>query len=828
MKRTLGLKVLSLVFVAVICTSTAWAKTVTLSWDASPSAVTGYKVYYDTTATAVLDGTGATEGDSPIDVGNVLTYVIHGLADDAEHHFAVTAYDASGNESTYSNTVFSPPVGDSGGSGNNPPTLDPIGTKTVAEGTQLTFTISATDPNNDPLSYSASDLPDGSTFNPATRSFDWTPEFLPSENTRVFPVTFKVSDGVAEDSEVVTINVVNINREPILDPIGQQVLAEGDIYNLVISATDPDGDPLTYSATPLPSGAVFIPSTRSFSWIPENNQAGSYRVVFTASDGSLNDSETVEFVVEGANHPPVISGDAATSVTATTNYSFTPAASDPDGDSLVFSITNRPEWLAFSTETGTLSGLPGVTQVGSYVNIILSVSDGTASSSLPPFSIDVIANTYQDPDGQDVVDDPGDSPGEGSEWVDTDGDQISDIDDLDDDNDGIADLQDGFPLDATRSDWTISATTSAGGFLTPEGETSVAYAGFQRYQLTPMTGYYIGDLLVDQVSVGAIAVYDFADVRAHHTISARFSPIPVGLSCDPSVPGLMCVGRVDGGDVRTNLVDGKPKQDLDYQFRVVLRDPDLAEQNTVFLHLDGYRYAMDSEGGTVSAGADYTFTTRLGPAFSHRFYFSAEDPSGYQLWRYPQDGDLPGPTVELLNGRNLSGIAAAINGEGLNASQVFDGGNVYRWIAGGGTEGAFELTGSGAPITSGEGYVLKRLADPTLTDFRVYSDISDSTYEIPVKPGWNLISNPYGGNVRLADVKLRVGGADPELWLDAAESNLLQDGIYSYLGTDWGDQNEFSSAVGEHTATLIPWIGYWIYLNPTEQEASLVIPKPLQ
>ena len=91
-----------------------------------------------------------------------------------------------------------------------------------------------------------------------------------------------------------------------------------------------------------------------------------------------------------------------------------------------------------------------------------------------------------------------------------------------------------------------------------------------------------------------------------------------------------------------------------------------------------------------------------------------------------------------------------------------------------------------------------------------------------------MISNPYGGNVQLADIKLQIGDAAPVSWLIAARESLLVDVIYSYLGTDWGNKDEFSSAAGDDSATLIPWIGYWVYLNPTEQEASLIITKPLQ
>ncbi len=67
----------------------------------------------------------------------------------------------------------------------------------------------------------------------------------------------------------------------------------------------------------------------------------------------------------------------------------------------------------------------------------------------------------------------------------------------DDDNDGVADIYDGAPLDASSSAWSILAQAEAGGYISPEGETYLAYGESQSYQLTPMAGYYVKDLLVN-------------------------------------------------------------------------------------------------------------------------------------------------------------------------------------------------------------------------------------------------------------------------------------------------------------------------------------------
>jgi len=87
--------------------------------------------------------------------------------------------------------------------------------------------------------------------------------------------------------------------------------------------------------------------------------------------------------------PPTISGTPATSVTVGATYRFQPSASDPNGDALAFSITNRPSWATFNTTNGLLTGQPTLANVGTFSNIKISVSDGTTTVSLPVFAITV-------------------------------------------------------------------------------------------------------------------------------------------------------------------------------------------------------------------------------------------------------------------------------------------------------------------------------------------------------------------------------------------------------------------------------------------------------
>lgn len=95
--------------------------------------------------------------------------------------------------------------------------------------------------------------------------------------------------------------------------------------------------------------------------------------------------------VSNGTPPPTISGTPAAQVTAGQAYSFRPTASGPSGMALTFSVQNLPPWAAFSTSTGALTGTPSSSYVGNFPNIVISVSDGAASASLPAFAIQVNA-----------------------------------------------------------------------------------------------------------------------------------------------------------------------------------------------------------------------------------------------------------------------------------------------------------------------------------------------------------------------------------------------------------------------------------------------------
>ena len=96
---------ISAIVALLSCFSTpVYSMDVTLGWD-TDSRVDGYKLYYKARSSGPpYNGTGAAEGDSPVDVGWVSEFTLRALSDDEVYYFVATAYNDLG-ESGYSNEV---------------------------------------------------------------------------------------------------------------------------------------------------------------------------------------------------------------------------------------------------------------------------------------------------------------------------------------------------------------------------------------------------------------------------------------------------------------------------------------------------------------------------------------------------------------------------------------------------------------------------------------------------------------------------------------------------------------------------------------------------
>jgi hypothetical protein len=277
------------------------------------------------------------------------------------------------------------------------PTISGAPATTATVGQTYTFAPVGDDANDDTLTFTIQNKPAWLTFTPSTGHVSGTPATANIGSTGAIVIV--VSDGQATAQLQFTITVQAApttppaNRPPTITGTPATSVTAGNSYTFSPVGSDPDGNTLIYSIQNQPSWASFSTTTGRLTGRPTTANVGtSGSIRISVSDGTASvslASFTIQ-VVAPANRAPTISGTPSLSINVLTAYSFQPSASDADGNTLTFSIQNRPAWATFSTSTGRLSGTPALTDVATFSNIIISVSDGTASVSLPAFSLAVL------------------------------------------------------------------------------------------------------------------------------------------------------------------------------------------------------------------------------------------------------------------------------------------------------------------------------------------------------------------------------------------------------------------------------------------------------
>ncbi len=251
---------------------------------------------------------------------------------------------------------------------NDPPVLTSSLTAQATEDVLFTYTATATDAENSPLTFTFSDY--SGWLIPSGNQISGTP----AEGITSGSFTITVSDGSLVYSGVVTVTVGLINDPPVLTSSMTAQGTEDILFTYTATATDPENSPLTFTFSDYPDWLT--PSGNQISGTPtEGITSGSFKV--TVSDGSLEDTGEVAVTVIAVNDPPVLTSSLSAEATEDVLFIYTATATDAENSPLVFTFSNYPQWLAPSGNQ--ISGTPteGVTAASFEV----SVSDGELSDS---------------------------------------------------------------------------------------------------------------------------------------------------------------------------------------------------------------------------------------------------------------------------------------------------------------------------------------------------------------------------------------------------------------------------------------------------------------
>jgi len=274
--------------------------------------------------------------------------------------------------------------------GNLAPTADDQSVST-AEDNDLAVTLTASDPELDPLDFSIVDSPANGILSGTAPDLTYTPN---DDYNGADSFTFVANDGEFDSNlATVTITVDPVNDPPVADDQAQVTDEDIDLA-MVLTGSDVDLDPLTYTVVDHPVSGTLTGTAPDLTYVPDPESNGADSFTFVVNDGEL-DSElaTVNLTVNAINDDPTLEAQAVSTM-VNVPVLIDLSGADIDGDSLTFSIDSDPV-------SGVLSGLtqipPSAASVTYSPNLdfvgadsfVVQVDDGMGGTAIATVTIDV-------------------------------------------------------------------------------------------------------------------------------------------------------------------------------------------------------------------------------------------------------------------------------------------------------------------------------------------------------------------------------------------------------------------------------------------------------
>lgn len=291
---------------------------------------------------------------------------------------------------------------------NSAPVIETIADATLVSDQPFTFTVEASDADNEAITLGLGPLPGGATFTDhgnGTGTFTWTPGVA---QVGTYTLEANATDGTDTSTEDFTLTVQRgPDNPPVLDSIADQSVTAEDDLVVNVSATDADDDPITLTAAPLPSGASFTDNgdgTGSLEWTPARADIGDANLTITATSfGNSTDTAFNITVLAPPNRAPEIDALPDLTVNVDTLVNLTISATDVDGDNITFALSPLPtqsDFVDHGDGTATLLWNTTLDHLGD-TSFNVTASDGNLSSTEsfnitvvkgPPPSIDPIGD----------------------------------------------------------------------------------------------------------------------------------------------------------------------------------------------------------------------------------------------------------------------------------------------------------------------------------------------------------------------------------------------------------------------------------------------------
>ena len=291
----------------------------------------------------------------------------------------------------------------------NDPLITSIGSFTVPENQQTVATLTASDADNDDLTFSINggDSNDFGITDSGVLTLNTNPNFEVKNN---YSFSASVTDGLYSASTSITVNISDVNEVPIFGAIAGEISVNENLNTSLttITASDEDGDTLAYTLTGDDSSLLSIDSTGNVSFkaspdfeIPsDSNEDNIYSFAVVANDGSLSaTSPNVLVTINNLNDNAPIFVDLSSSVEVTNGQTnvFDISTTDADGDDVTLSKAGTDSSAFTITDSGNLSftsapdfANPTDNDGDNVYKLNITASDGSFTTTSDEVSITVL------------------------------------------------------------------------------------------------------------------------------------------------------------------------------------------------------------------------------------------------------------------------------------------------------------------------------------------------------------------------------------------------------------------------------------------------------
>lgn len=258
------------------------------------------------------------------------------------------------------------------------------------------YRLHVQDSQNDPLMFELVSPLSGMTLTPlsnldASAVLRFTPAVASSVD-----VVLAVTDGRGGRSEqrfTVQVAATAANIAPIIQSAPRLMIPAGQRWVYLVSAGDPNGDPITMTLPTAPASMTLDAGLRLVSWTPTLSQLGSHAIVLNVTDGrggNTSQSVTLEVVSNSDNATPsIVSPPSAFRATVGEPFKYDLRAADDDNDPVEWTIIEAPHGASLDRRYGTLRWTPMLDQLG-LQRFVVSAKDPSGLEALQSFSLNVL------------------------------------------------------------------------------------------------------------------------------------------------------------------------------------------------------------------------------------------------------------------------------------------------------------------------------------------------------------------------------------------------------------------------------------------------------